>query len=118
MEFDRWTVLLLKRREGARLEGGAESDALQDAHLSYLTQLHEEGHLLAAGPVRGSSGTELAGLCVYRDSIEEATALARGDPAVKAGLFEVELFSWWVPGGALRFEPVRFPRSMAEAEGK
>jgi hypothetical protein len=118
MDFDRWTILLLERRDDAPRLNGAESAALQDAHLAYLARLHEEGHLLAAGPVQGSAGSPVAGVCIYRDRAEEARALAERDPAAKAGVFRVELFSWQVPEGTIRFEPVRFPHSMAQAEEK
>ena len=118
MDFDRWTVVLLERRGDAPRRTDAETDALQDTHLAYLARLHEEGHLLAAGPVQGPAGFPIAGVCIYRDTAEDARALAERDPAVRAGVFRVELFSWHVPGGAIRFEPIRFPHSMAEAGGK
>jgi len=118
MEFDRWTVLFLRRREDAPPLSEAESAALQDAHLAYLARLHEDGRLVAAGPVQGVPELRLAGVCIYTTSVEDAQALAQEDPAVRAGVFRVELWSWWVPGGALRFDPVRFPHSMAEVGEK
>ena len=114
MKFDRWTVLLLERREDAPHLGEEEAGRLQDAHLAHLARLHEEGHLLAAGPVKGPIGSSTAGVCIYRDSVEDARTLAEQDPAVLAGVFRVQLFSWQVPGGAMRFEPTRFPHSMGD----
>jgi hypothetical protein len=35
---------------------------------------------------------------------------------VQAGLYEIEVFTWMVPSGALQFGPATFPRSMAESE--
>ena len=117
MEFDRWTVLLLKRRRGAPVRSASETAALQDAHLAFLARLHAQGHLLAAGPVKGPPGSDVVGVCIYRDSVEEARARAADDPWVRAGELEVELFRWSVPGGTVRFEPSRFPHSTAEVEG-
>ena len=116
MKFDRWTVLLVEHRRDAPRLDNDEAAALQDAHLAYLARLHEEGHLLTAGPVQGPAGTSITGVCIYRDAVEDARTLAERDPAVRAGVLRVEVFSWQVPGGAIRFEPVRFPHSMEEAE--
>lgn len=117
MEFDLWTVLLLHRQSDPPNVDSDASDAIQDAHLAYLERLHADGRLVAAGPVRGPEGkTTLAGFCIYCTGLDETRALGDEDPAVKAGIFRVEVFSWMVPRGAMKFDPVRFPRSMAEAE--
>jgi uncharacterized protein YciI len=115
MEFDRWTVLLLRRRTDRPSLDAAAEDALQDAHLAFLARLHEEGHLLAAGPVEGPLDPSIAGICIYRAGLEGARTLAQEDPAVKAGVFRVDAFSWHVPGKTLRFAPAPFPRSMKDA---
>ena len=45
MRFEEYTIALL-------VSGSIPmSDALQDAHLAHLASLHEEGSLLAAGPL-------------------------------------------------------------------
>lgn len=117
MEFDCWTVLLLRLREDAPLLSETARNELQDQHLSYLATLHTDGRLLAAGPVEGAEMSGVVGLCLYRVGREEARALGERDPAVRAGRLSVEVFSWSVPGGAVRFGPARFPRTMAEASG-
>ena len=49
MEFDEFTVVLLRLRPDAPQLDDEAATALQDAHLSHLAKLHEQGHLLAAG---------------------------------------------------------------------
>lgn len=39
----------------------------------------------------------------------EARRLMEDDPAVQAGLYEIEVFPWMVPSGALHFGPATFP---------
>src|SRR2546428_4685992 len=51
MEFDQLTVSLLIRRPDAPELGEEQAAALQDAHMAHLADLHESGHLLAAGPM-------------------------------------------------------------------
>ena len=115
MEFDQYAVLFLIRKEPPPPLSDSESDAVQDAHLAHLARLHETGALLAAGPVRGSNRSRIAGVCIFRGSVENAHALEREDPAVTAGFFELEGVAWSVPAGTMRFEPSRFPRSMRDA---
>jgi hypothetical protein len=39
----------------------------------------------------------------------EARRLREDDPAVQAGLYEIEVFTWMVPSGALQFGPASSP---------
>jgi uncharacterized protein YciI len=116
MEFDRWTVLFLLRREEAPELDEKASDTIQDAHLAYLARLHEDGRLAAAGPVEGSSDPRIVGICLFRVGAHEARSLIEADPAVRAGRLRVDVLSWSVPRGALTATPSRFPRSMADVD--
>jgi hypothetical protein len=116
MDFDRWTVLFLRRREDAAELDEKAGDTLQDAHLAYLARLHEDGRLVAAGPVEGSSDPKLAGICLFRVAAQEARALAEADPAVRAGRLSIDVLSWSVPRGAVVMGKSRFPRSMADVD--
>lgn len=112
MDFDHYTAVLLVLREDAPVMSDADADALQDAHMAHLADLHDAGHLLAAGPVQHPT---YRGLSVFDVPAEDAVRLLRDDPAVRAGRLEVVVLPWMVPGGAVSFPPAPFPRSMAEA---
>lgn len=117
MEFDRFTIGLLVRRPDRPELTQDEEGALQDAHLAYLAKLHEEGNLLAAGPLRGGPDEEFRGLSIFPAGPERARELGEADPAVRAGYFALRVLPWMVPGGAMAFTPTRFPASVAEATG-
>ncbi len=85
--------------------------------MAYLADLHEAGHLLAAGPLLGAPNREFRGLSILNVGPEQARALTERDPAVRAGRYSVTILPWMVPGGAMAFSATRFPRSMAEAMG-
>ncbi len=51
--------------------------------MSHLADLHEAGHLLAAGPL---SDETFRGLSILRVEPERAIELKQPDPAVQAGL--------------------------------
>jgi uncharacterized protein YciI len=87
MEFDTYTIALLVLRDDAPKLTAAALDELQDAHLAHLAQLHEEGALLAAGPLPGPSDRRLRGLCIYGVDLERARELGERDPMVRARVF-------------------------------
>ena len=112
MQFDHLTVsLLILRPDAPELDEEAAA-ALQDAHLAHLADLHEAGHLLAAGPL---SDEEFRGLSILNVEPDRARELKEQDPAVLIGRFSVKVMPWMVPAGAMSFSPARFPRSIAEA---
>jgi uncharacterized protein YciI len=115
MEFDQFTVsLLVLRPDAPQLEEEAAAE-LQDAHQAHIADLHESGHLLAAGPL---SDPKFRGLSILRADVDEARRLKENDPAVQAGRFSVKVMPWTVPAGAMSFARTRFPRSVAEAMGQ
>ena len=117
MQFDRFAVALLILRPDAPQLDEEAANTLQDAHLAHLADLHDAGHLLAAGPLLGGPDEELRGLSIFVVDPEQARSLAESDPAVRAGRFSIEILPWMVPAGAVSFSATRFPRSIADAEG-
>ena len=111
MEFDRYTIALLILRPDAPQLDEEAAAALQDAHLAHLADLHEAGHLLAAGPL---SDEKFRGLSILKVDPERARELKEKDPAVQIGRFSVKVISWMLPAGAISFSRTRFPRSVAD----
>jgi uncharacterized protein YciI len=117
VECDRYTVTLLILRPDAPKLDEAAADALQDAHMAHLADLHDAGHLLAAGPLLGPAERPFRGLSIWRPDPDQVQRFVEEhpDPAVAAGRFRVEVIPWMVPSGAMRFAHTRLPRSMSEA---
>jgi len=115
VEFDRLTVLFLKRGANPPELDDDAAKALQDAHLAFLSSLHEGGQLAAAGPIV-EEHEWLRGICLFTVGPEEARALAQRDPKVQQRVLELEVLPWMVPAGAITFARASFPRSVAEAE--
>jgi uncharacterized protein len=113
LEFDHYTIALLILRPDAPQLDEEGAAALQDAHMSHLADLHEAGHLLAAGPL---SDEKFRGLSILNVEPERARELKEQDPAVQIGRFSVKVIAWIVPVGAISFSPTRFPRSVADTE--
>jgi uncharacterized protein len=110
LRFDELSVSLL-------VTGSRPMDAaLQDAHLAHLASLHEQGVLLAGGPLSDPAG-ELRGLSLLNVPVEEARRLKEADEAVRAGVFSVRVMPWMVPAGAMSFSRTFFPRSIRDVTG-
>ncbi|MCO1599227.1 YciI family protein [Micromonospora sp. RHAY321] len=115
MRFDQHTVVLLIRPADAPELPQDAVDRLQDAHLAHQAGLVEQGHVLAAGPFLNPDDERLRGFVVLSVDPEAARELYHNDPAVRAGRLAVQVMSWMLPEGILRFEGVPVPRSMLEA---
>jgi uncharacterized protein YciI len=82
-------------------QAGATAAEIQKGHLAYMTKLHGEGKLVAAGPFMDDS--PMRGIVVYRvGTIDEAKALAAEDPAVKAGRLVLDAHPWMTFKGILK----------------
>jgi len=116
--FDHYTVTLLILRSDAPALDDDGLNKLQNDHMGHLADLHDAGHLLAAGPLLGPADRTFRGLSIWRGSVAEVQRFieAHPDPAVAAGRFRVELMPWIVPAGAMQFALTRFPRSLADAD--
>jgi uncharacterized protein YciI len=115
MRFDQHTVVLLVRPPDAPELPPEEAAAVQDAHLAFQAGLVDQGTVVAVGPLVEQDDERLRGIVVLAVEPDAARRLYRHDPAVRAGRLAVEVMTWMVPAGNLRFERVGAPRSMVEA---
>ena len=107
MDFDTYTVVLLRRGSRAAAFSDDELERLQCEHLAHLAALRERGVLLVAGPFRDQDDESFRGLCVYRTGVDETRHFAAQDPAVQAGRLAVEAMTWLTEKGALEFPGAR-----------
>ena len=103
MEFDRYSLVLLRRGPRALEFSEEELERLQAAHLAHLDAMRERGVLLAAGPFRDQVDETFRGICIYRTGLEETRELANSDLSVQAGRMRVEVVTWLTPAGQVVF---------------
>ncbi len=115
MQFDRHTLVLLVRRPDAPELTDVEAEKLQQRHLAFRADLRDRGYLIAGGPLVDQDDERLRGFSIMTGDPEKPRRLSNEDPAVRAGRLAVEVMTWMVPAGNVRFENVPAPRSMAEA---
>jgi len=110
-EFERLEFVLLKRPAVRPEISDDEAEVIQAQHLAHLTRMHDEGHLVVAGPFDGQPDETLRGLCFYRTgSLERTRELVAQDPAVVAGRLECEVMFLYCQRGAIADPARREPR--------
>ena len=83
MRFDLFTIALLTLRDDAPQLDEAAAAALHDAHMAFNADLHDAGHLLAAGPI---ADERYRGLSVWSVEPERVHALREPQlPALRRG---------------------------------
>jgi len=101
--FDEHTILFLVRSADAPAMSEEELDQLQAEHLTYLRDLKRRGLLITNGPLAEQTDDRMRGVSIYGVPLDEALALARADPMVRAGRLEVKGARWWTAEGTARF---------------
>jgi len=77
------------------VEDQAEKQKLMRGHLDNISRLAEEGKLVVAGPF-GKNDLNYRGLFILTTaSTEAAREMLKSDPAIAAGVFDVEVLPWY-----------------------
>jgi uncharacterized protein YciI len=103
IDFDSYTLVLLRRGDRAEGLSDEEVTTIQERHLAHLRAMRERGALAVAGPFGDQPDERLRGMCLYTVGIDEARELAEQDPAVQAGRLAVEILTWYIPRGEVSF---------------
>jgi uncharacterized protein len=101
--FEAHTIIFLMRGPRAASFTEEELDRLQVAHLTYLRDLQRRGIILANGPLDDQTDDRMRGISVYAIPLEEALALAKDDPMVRAGRLAILGARWMTAAGYARF---------------
>ena len=89
----KYIIAFLKRGPNKNLSADS-SQLLQMAHLENIKKMAQEGQLVLAGPFFGDQ--DLRGIYIFNvETIEEAQILTNTDPAIEAGVLEMDLMEWY-----------------------
>ncbi len=87
-------VMAFLKSGTVHIKDTSEQNKIQRAHLDNIFRLADEGKLILAGPFLDD--TNIRGIFLFDvTSVEEAMELTNSDPAVQAGVLEMELHPWY-----------------------
>jgi uncharacterized protein YciI len=90
----KYVLVILKTGENTTATSEETNTAFR-GHMENINRLVEEGKLIIAGPLGKNDKTYRGIFILDVPTVEEAGELVQTDPAVKARLLDVELFSWY-----------------------
>lgn len=90
-----YVLVILKTGPKDATITGKEREEIFAGHMANIGRLADEGKLVVAGPF-GKNDKGFRGLFIFDvDSVEDAQKLAETDPAVKAGIFVLDMTPWY-----------------------
>ena len=101
MEFDRYTLVILRRPPDAPQLSDDELEDIQARHVAFNADLQDRGIMLAAGPFEDQWDESYRGISIYRTDLDETRRLASEDPAVRARRLTFDAVTWLVRKGQL-----------------
>jgi uncharacterized protein YciI len=70
-------------------------DSLMKGHFGFINRMSDKGLLVMAGPL-DKNERQYRGIYVFNvPTVEQAKAMAKEDPSIQAGYFDVELFGFY-----------------------
>ena len=101
-EMDNYVVGILRRGPNTS-QTKEEAANIQEGHMAHIRYMGSTGKRVVAGPFT-SNNQDARGMLIFKATLEEAKALAAGDPAVKAGRLVLDMYPWFAARG-LKIDP-------------
>lgn len=107
-------VLVILKTGPNKIEAGPERNKLFSGHMANINKLADDGKLVIAGPM-GENDKEYEGIFILNvKTIEAATELLKGDPAISEKVLDTELFIWY--GSAAISEYLKVQKSIEKKQ--
>jgi uncharacterized protein len=106
-------VLAILKKGPTKMEDQSKRKELLQGHLKNIGKLADEGKLVLAGPFMNDK--DYSGIFIFNvKTKDEAQQLSATDPAVKAGLFELEFHEWY--GSAALMKVSEFHKKLQKVD--
>ncbi len=112
MGMKKYVMAFLKKGPN-RNHDSATTVEIQKGHMANINRMAEEGKLILAGPFLDDG--EIRGIYIFNvETVEEAEALTKTDPAIQSGRLVMELHPWY--GSAALMEVNQMHHRLAKKE--
>lgn len=106
-------VMAFLKSGKVKIEDKTEAQNLQNAHMQNIQKMAADGYLVLAGPF--FENPEIRGIYIFNvTSVDEARKLTETDPAIQAGVLEMELYPWY--GSAALMEVNEIHKKVQKSE--
>lgn len=100
-------VIAFLKAGTAKITDTAQRTQLMKGHMKNIGRMAKEGTLVLAGPFLDKGN--FAGIYIFNvKTIEEARKLTISDPAVKAGIFDMELHPWYGSAALMQLTSIHY----------
>lgn len=90
-----YTIVMLTTGS-TKIEDKTKMSEVMNGHMGNIHKLADEGKIIVAGPFLEKNKENYRGMFIFNTkSKEEAEQWVKTDPAVQAGVFSYEIFSWY-----------------------
>ena len=97
-------VIVILKPGSVNITDTAKRKELFQGHMKNIERLAHEGKLAIAGPFLGKG--PYSGIFIFSvPTVEEAKTLVETDPAVKAGMFDMEAHLWYGSAALMQVVP-------------
>ncbi|HMQ07966.1 MAG TPA: YciI family protein [Saprospiraceae bacterium] len=91
----KWYVLVILKTGQTVVEDANHRNQYFSGHMSAISGMAKEGKLIIAGPL-GANENQYRGIYILTaGSVEEAQEWLQADPAIKDGVFDVDIIRWY-----------------------
>mgnify|MGYP001241442149 CR=1 FL=1 len=91
----KWYILVILKSGQTVVEDANQRNQYFSGHMAAIGVMANEGKLIIAGPL-GANENQYRGIYVLTaESVEEAQEWLQTDPAIKDGVFDVDVFRWY-----------------------
>lgn len=106
-------VMAFLKKGPKRDQDSATAVEIQKGHMANINRMAEEGKLILAGPFLDDG--DIRGIYIFNvQTVEEAEALTKTDPAIQSGRLVMELHPWY--GSAALMEVNQIHKKIAKKE--
>lgn len=88
-------TLVILRTGPVKIDNQEKLNTLFRGHQDNILRLEAKGKIVVAGPF-GNNANSFRGMYIFDvPTVQEAKVLLKSDPAIEAGIFDVDMYQWY-----------------------
>ena len=97
--MEQYTFILLNR--GEKWDASSSSSDVMKQHTAFIQNMIMQGNIAIAGPLASNDQGDPREVVIFRIANDNAADMIQDDPAVKAGIYKIDIHPWITGKGVL-----------------